>query len=178
MNGRILACLLAGTISALAAPGTAQQGMGPQPFAQSAPQHDEHRFRDAEKQLGRLTKKLKLSARQRDEIKPILEDRQARMQALRRDDSLPPENRGEKALSILREGDTKIEAFLSDDQRQIFQKQISRKEQREMQQRLRHEDREDSFTEDPPPPDDAGGPPDGGPPPDGGGPPDSGPPGW
>ena len=124
--------------------------------------------------MAHLTKKLKLNSRQRDDIKPILEDREARIQTVRQDDTLTHEARTEKTTSILQETGNRIEAVLDNRQRQAFEKD----EQAMRRHLARRSAEESSFDDSPPPPDDDGGPPDGGPPPDGGGPPDGGPPGW
>jgi periplasmic protein CpxP/Spy len=171
MNLRILACLLVVTLGGLGAPAAAQeQGPSAQTFAPAASPQTARELRNAKRQLARLTKKLKLSAQQQDEIKPILEDKETQMRNLRQDRSLSREDRSEKANGIVEDGDSKIEAFLNDSQKQIFEKQQQAME-RQMQRRATDDSSMDDFPP-PPPDDDGGGPLDGGPPPDGG------PPGW
>jgi hypothetical protein len=68
-----------------------------------------------------LSKKLGLSSDQEAQIKPVLEDRVQKIQALRADTSLSQQDRHTKAREIMQESNKKIEAFLNDTQKQQFE---------------------------------------------------------
>jgi len=88
-----------------------------------------HHMGGPDAELNRLTKQLNLSDDQKNQIKPILEDRQQRMQSLRSDTSLSAEDRRSKMRSAMEDSNSKIRDVLNDDQKKKFD---------EMQQR-RHE---------------------------------------
>jgi hypothetical protein len=81
-----------------------------------------------DEELQRLDKALKLTDDQKGQIKPILEDRQQKMESLRSDTSLSAEDRRSKMRSIFEESNGKIRNTLNDDQKKSFD---------EMQQRGR-----------------------------------------
>jgi hypothetical protein len=76
---------------------------------------------DPNRQLEHLTKTLSLSADQQTQIKPILTDRQQKMQALFQDQSLTPQDRHSKAQAIREDTKTRLEAALNDQQKQQFE---------------------------------------------------------
>ncbi|MGP8176054.1 MAG: Spy/CpxP family protein refolding chaperone [Terracidiphilus sp.] len=81
-----------------------------------------------DEQLQRLDKSLKLTDDQKASIKPILEDRQKKMESLHSDTSLSREDRMGKMKSIMEDSNGKIREVLNDDQKKQFD---------EMQQRRR-----------------------------------------
>ena len=83
---------------------------------------------DPDRQLQHMTKALNLSSDQQTQIKPILQERQQKMQALWQDQSLSREDRHSKAQEIQQDTHSKIEAVLNDEQKQKFET---------MQQRMR-----------------------------------------
>lgn len=92
-----------------------------------------HRM-DPDRQLAHLTKTLDLSADQQAQIKPILLDRQQKMQALWQDQSLSRQDKRAKAQAIQQDTQTQLEAALNDQQKQKFEemraKMQARREQR------------------------------------------------
>ncbi len=76
---------------------------------------------DPDQQLQHMTRQLDLSADQQSQIKPILVDRQQKMQAVFQDQSLSREDRRAKMQSIRQDGQSKIEAVLNDQQKQKFE---------------------------------------------------------
>jgi hypothetical protein len=74
-----------------------------------------------ERQLEHMTKTLNLTADQQTTIKPILAERQQKMQALWQDQSLSREDRHGKAEAIHQDTRTRIEAVLNDQQKQQFE---------------------------------------------------------
>ena len=76
---------------------------------------------DPDQQLQHMTRQLDLSADQQSQIKPILLDRQQKMQALFQDQSLSREDRRAKMQSIRQDSQSKIEAVLNDQQKQKFE---------------------------------------------------------
>ena len=82
-------------------------------------------------QLQHLTRALDLSADQQSQIKPILEDRQQKMQALFQDQSLSREDRHSKVQAIRSDSTAKIEAVLNDQQKQKFEAMQQRMQERQ-----------------------------------------------
>ena len=76
---------------------------------------------DPDRQLQHMTRVLGLSADQQTQIKPLLVDRQQKMEAVFQDQSLAPRDRRAKMQSIRQDAQTKIEAVLSDQQKQTFE---------------------------------------------------------
>jgi hypothetical protein len=93
------------------------------PSGQQQGQWGHHRGRhmDPDRQLAHLTKTLNLSADQQSQIKPILLDRQQKMQALWQDQSLSRQDRRTKAIAIRQDTKTRLEAALNDQQKQQFE---------------------------------------------------------
>ncbi len=98
---------------------------------------------DPNRQLERMTRELNLTSDQQEKIKPLLLERQQKMQALMQDQSVSQEDRRAQMRTIMEGSNNSVKAILTDDQKQKFEAM--------QQQRRRH-----------------GGP--GGPPPDGGAP--------
>jgi hypothetical protein len=84
---------------------------------------------DPDRQLEHMTRALDLTADQQSQLKPLLVDRQQKMQALFQDQSISQDDRHAKARSIMTDSNGKIEAVLNDQQKQKFEA---------MQQRMRH----------------------------------------
>ncbi len=80
-----------------------------------------HRGMNTDRQLKRMTKQLNLSADQQSQIKPILDSRQQQMQALWQDQSLSRQDRRQKMMGIQQDSSSKIEAVLSDSQKQQYE---------------------------------------------------------
>ncbi|HEY6488140.1 MAG: hypothetical protein WCC26_16220 [Terracidiphilus sp.] len=76
---------------------------------------------DPNRQLEHMTRELGLSADQQGQIKPLLVDRQQKVEALFQDQSLSREDRRAKMQSIRQDSQTKIEAALNDQQKQKFE---------------------------------------------------------
>lgn len=79
----------------------------------------------------RLGEKLNLSDDQKAQIKPIIADRQQKMQALRSDTSMRRRQKARQMKSIFEESDKKIKAILTPDQ----QKQYAELEQQMKERR-------------------------------------------
>jgi len=97
---------------------------GVQANAQGGPPPGEHMGRghqmSPDEELQRLDKALKLNDDQKGQIKPILEDRQQKMQSLRSDTSLSQQDRWGKMRSIREDSNGKIRNVLNDDQKKKF----------------------------------------------------------
>jgi periplasmic protein CpxP/Spy len=76
---------------------------------------------DPDRQLQRLTNELNLTADQQTQIKPLLVERQQKMQALMQDQSSATEDRRTQARSIMESSNNSIKALLNDDQKQKFE---------------------------------------------------------
>ena len=76
---------------------------------------------DPDQQLAKLTQKLNLTSDQQTQIKPILVDRQQKIEALMQNQSLTPDDRRSQSKSVMSDSKSKIEAVLNDDQKQKFE---------------------------------------------------------
>jgi len=94
---------------------------------------------DPDHQLARLTQELNLTSDQQTQIKPLLVERQQKMQALMQDQSVTPEDRRAQMRSISQGTNNSIKALLTEDQKQKFAA---------MQERMRR-----NMPGGPPPPD-------------------------
>ena len=119
MKKSVIACLL---VVALAAMGSVV--MYAQQTDQNAGQSGEHRGMRGpmtpQAELDRLTKELNLSKDQQDKIKPILEDQQKQMQALREDTSSDQQTRFGKMRDIHKSSTEQIRAVLTSEQQTKF----------------------------------------------------------
>jgi periplasmic protein CpxP/Spy len=84
---------------------------------------------DPDRQLAHLTSELSLTTDQQTQIKPLLIERQQKIQALMQDQSATPEDRHAQMRSIMEGTNNSIKALLTEDQKQKFAA---------MQQRMRH----------------------------------------
>jgi hypothetical protein len=109
------------------APATGQQ--------QGQREHGRRHMMDPDRQLAHLTKTLNLSADQQSQIKPLLMDRQQKMQALWHDQALSREDRHSKVQAIQQDTRTRLEATLNDQQKQQFEA-LQAKMQERRQQRM------------------------------------------
>jgi len=75
---------------------------------------------DPDTQLQRMTQQLDLTADQQSQIKPLLVERQQKLETLRADQSTSQDDRRAKARTISQETHSKIEAILTDQQKQKF----------------------------------------------------------
>jgi protein CpxP len=75
---------------------------------------------DPDHQLARLTSALNLTTDQQGQIKPLLVDRQQKMQALMQNQSLSQDDRRAQARTISQGTNNSIKALLTDDQKQKF----------------------------------------------------------
>jgi Spy/CpxP family protein refolding chaperone len=75
---------------------------------------------DPDQRLAHMTKRYKLTADQQSQIKPILQDEQQQMQSMRSDTTSSREDKRAKMQSMHQASTQKIEAVLTDEQRQKF----------------------------------------------------------
>ncbi len=113
----------------------------PPPQQQQGPVGQGPRRMDPARQLKMLTRSLNLSDDQRAQIKPLLEQRQQKMQALFQDQSLSRDQVRTQMRAIHEETRGKIEAVLNDQQKQQYE--------------AMHESRMSRRNNPPPPPDSA-----------------------
>ena len=109
-----LGCVLTlGVTAALA------QDNAPPPPDQSQPGPGQHRM-DPDRQLEHMTRALNLTADQQAQIKPLLVDRQQKMQALFQNQSLSQQDRRAQMRTIAEGTNNSIKAVLNDQQKQKF----------------------------------------------------------
>ncbi|HEX3986847.1 MAG TPA: hypothetical protein VHX13_09590 [Acidobacteriaceae bacterium] len=143
MKYTLFALALGGMIAvsantALHAQDNSAQPTTPQTSQSSGEQQSGHhrgQRMDPDRQLAHMTKTLNLTADQQAQIKPILLDRQQKMQALWQDQSLSRQDRRAKAQAIQQDSQTQLEATLNDQQKQKFE-EMRAKMQARRQQRM------------------------------------------
>jgi len=99
--------------------------------AQVAPSQpgQQHRNFDPSQFAAHLGKRLSLSSDQVAQITPILTARQQQMQTLRADASLTEQDRHTKRHAIMQDTNSKIEAVLTDPQKQQFEQMLAQRRQ-------------------------------------------------
>jgi hypothetical protein len=123
-----LITLAFGSALTLAVSGVAfAQDSAPQTAPQTAPdagpqgQPGQGRMRmDPDRQLQHMSRELSLNSDQQSQIRPLLVDRQQKMEALFQDQSLSAKDRHARMQSIREESRGKIETVLNDQQKQKF----------------------------------------------------------
>jgi periplasmic protein CpxP/Spy len=125
----VLTGLLATGVMIAQEPGSAPEQGAPQAEGGGMGGHGGGHM-DPDQRLAHMTKRYKLTADQQSQIKPILQDEQQQMQAMRADTSTSREDKHAKMMSMHQENQQKIEAVLTDQQKQKFEA-----DQQKMQQR-------------------------------------------
>jgi hypothetical protein len=137
MNNKIFAIALGGMLALGANAALYAQDQTQTQTQNQAPQEQGQGHRgmhmDPNRQLEHLTKTLNLTADQQTQIKPILTDRQQKMQALFQDQSLTREDRHSKAEAIQQDTKTRLEAALNDQQKQQFEEMQAKMQARRHQ---------------------------------------------
>ncbi len=123
MKRQLCSLVLAG----LLATGVAfAQDAGSAPEQQAAPQgsmggmHHGHGMMDSDQRLAHMTKRYNLTSDQQNQIKPILADEQQQMTSMHSDTSMSKQDKMAKMQSMHQDSNQKIEAILTDQQRQKF----------------------------------------------------------
>jgi periplasmic protein CpxP/Spy len=101
-------------------------------------QHKESAHRreaDPQSQVNRLAKRLNLTDEQKNQILPILTERQQQMKSIHEDTSLSQQDRWAKMRTIREDSDTKIKAVLNDDQKQKYDQMQQQRRERMQQHR-------------------------------------------
>jgi protein CpxP len=128
MQTKLFTMALAGLLT-FGVTGAVAQDIPPPPQDQSQAGPGGRGMRmDPNRQLERLTRELNLTSDQQTQIKPLLVERQQKMQALFQNQSLAPEDRRTQMHTIAEGTNNSIKALLTDDQKQKFDA---------MQQRMR-----------------------------------------
>jgi len=117
----------------------AQEPSSPPPD-QNAPQaegggmgHHRGGMMDPDARLAHMTKRYKLTADQQSQIKPILQDEQQQMQSMHSDTSMSRDDKRAKMQSIHQADTQKIEAVLTDEQKQKFEADQQKMQERRAQ---------------------------------------------
>jgi periplasmic protein CpxP/Spy len=129
MGSRLLTLALGGVLTLGVTGAAVAQAPPPPDQAQPGPGQGRNWHMDPNKQLQHMTQELNLTSEQQSQIKPMLTDRQQKLEALSQDQSVSQDDRRTKARSIMEDSNGKIESVLNDQQKQKFEA---------MQQRMRH----------------------------------------
>jgi periplasmic protein CpxP/Spy len=123
MQSRIIHLALSGLLVLGASGAALAQDTPPPPPDQGQagpPQGGRGMRMDPDKQLAHLTSALNLTTDQQEKIKPLLVERQQKMQALMQDQSGAPEDKRAQMRTISQGTNNSIKALLTDDQKQKF----------------------------------------------------------
>ena len=101
----------------------------PTPQAASAQNNMRH-APNPDKQAKRLSKELKLNHDQANQIRPIIADRDQKIEQLRTDPSMAPRERRARLQAIQQDSTARIEALLNDAQKQQYEQLISARRNR------------------------------------------------
>ena len=126
----VLTGLLATGVMLAQEPGSAPEQGAPQADAGGMGGHRGGNMMDPDKRLARMTKRYNLTSDQQSQIKPILQDEQQQMQSMRSDTTSSREDKRAKMQSMHEASNQKIEAALTDQQKQKFEA-----DQQKMQER-------------------------------------------
>jgi Spy/CpxP family protein refolding chaperone len=137
MQKTLCSLALSGVLAVAGSAAFAQSDSSPQqpaaPATNAQPMQG-HRGMDPDKQVAELSKRLSLTADQQTQIKPILVARQQQMEALHQDQTASQQDKMAKMKSLRDDSNAKIEAVLTDTQKQKFEK-MQAKQQERWQQR-------------------------------------------
>ena len=125
----VLTGLLATGVMLAQEPGSAPEQGAPQADGGGMGGHRGRGMMDPDQRLAHMTKRYKLTTDQQSQIKPLLQDEQTQMQSLRSDTSTSREDKRAKMQSIHQASTQKIEAVLTDDQKQKFEADQQKMEQ-------------------------------------------------
>jgi Spy/CpxP family protein refolding chaperone len=125
----LFGALLSASVMFAQAPDSSQAPAATAPQAAPSQPGHQHRNFDASQFAARLGQRLSLSSDQVAQITPILTARQQQMQTLRADASLSEQDRHSKAHAIMQDTNSKIEALLTDPQKQQFEQMLVQRRQ-------------------------------------------------
>ncbi|MFC4765520.1 hypothetical protein [Dyella koreensis] len=114
---KILACL---TLLALGLSAGAYAQTSTPAAQDSSGAHAAKRPMDPQQRANQLAKRLQLNTEQTNQIAAILSNRQQQLQSLKSDRSVRGADRRAKAQAIMKDGDTQLQAVLTDNQRQRY----------------------------------------------------------
>lgn len=89
--------------------------------AKAKPADTQHAPPSPEQQLERMTKRLQLTPDQVEKIGPLLENRHDALDSLRKDSSIKEADRQAQMQSITQDSEQRVEAVLTDTQRQQYE---------------------------------------------------------
>ncbi len=104
---------------------------------QSAPADQQNQRRPAgpQRQAEFLARQLGLSPAQEAQVKPIIADRQRQIQSLIADTTLAPRARRARMQGVMQDSRNRIEAVLTDSQKQQFEQMLADRRARRQQER-------------------------------------------
>jgi len=93
------------------------QDSPPPSTAQEHPRHGQMHGDRAEQRLKRLSRKLSLTADQKEKVRPILQDEEKQLTDLDKDTSLTPQQKHRKTREIRMASRSQIDGLLTDEQK-------------------------------------------------------------
>ena len=132
----VLTGLLATGVMLAQEPGSAPEQAAPQADAGGmGGHHGGGNMMDPDQRLAHMTKRYKLTADQQSQIKPILQDEQQQMEAMHSDTSTSRDDKRAKMQSMHQASTQKIEAVLTDEQKQKFEADQQKMQERRAEHR-------------------------------------------
>lgn len=123
-------CVPAALLAQDSAPPPDSQGTAAQQSSPGEQPMGRHRGRSPERQLKHLTQQLNLTADQQQQMLPILQDQQKRMDSIRSDSNLDPQQRRAQMRDTMMESHQKMEAIMTDSQKQQFEQSMQQRRDR------------------------------------------------
>lgn len=123
-------CVPAAMLAQDAAPAAPPQGTaGQQPSPGERPMRHRHPP-NAHRQLHHLTKMLNLTPDQQKQMLPILQDQHKRMRSIHDNAGLSPQERRQQMRSAMMETHQKLQALMTDSQKQQFKQTMQQRRER------------------------------------------------
>ncbi|MGH9589211.1 MAG: hypothetical protein ACRD25_02395 [Terracidiphilus sp.] len=122
LTASLLGLFLCAGLAMAQEPGQSQND--PAPAAQSTPPPARRRPPNPAREARRLGRQLGLSAGQVSQIKPLLARRQQQLEKVRTDPTLTPRQRRAQTRDIMRDGNSKLEAVMTDSQKQQYEQML------------------------------------------------------
>ncbi len=107
--------------SGVCAPSVLAQEQQPTTMTTQSPGGPAHHAANPRRDAKRMARRLDLTPDQESRIEPVLAERQEQVQSVRSDTALAPQGKRARIRSIRQDSDAKVEAILTDTQRQRYE---------------------------------------------------------
>lgn len=125
-------CVPAAMLAQGTPPSDSQAMSGQQANPGEQPMMRHRRPPSPKRQLRRMTRMLNLTPDQQQKMLPILRERNKRMEAIRNNSALSPEQRRQQMRDTMMDTHRKLEAIMTDSQKRQFEQEMQQRRQRRM----------------------------------------------